>query len=51
MVLGRAQVPVVKRLAADAERLLLALAGPGNVTVDRDRHRKIGSGHLASIRL
>src|ERR1700757_1705026 len=41
----------MKRPAADAERLLLALAGPGNIAVGRDRHRKIGSGHIASIRL
>ena len=47
MVLGGAQVPVVKRLASDAERLLLALVGPGDIAVGRDRHRKIGSGHMA----
>src|SRR6476620_2838220 len=41
----------MKLLAADAERLLLALAGAGNIAVGRDRHRKIGSGHIASIRL
>ena len=50
MVLGGAQVPIMKRHASDAERLLLALAGPGNIAVGRDRHRKVGSGHVASIR-
>src|ERR1700739_261685 len=41
----------MKRRTADAERLLFALAGPGHIAVGRDRHRKIGSGHIASIRL
>src|SRR6185312_13628958 len=41
----------MKLPAADAERLLFALAGPGNIAVGGDRHRKIGSGHVASIQL
>src|SRR6185503_21007606 len=51
MVLGGAYMPVMKLPAADAERLLFALAGPGNIAVGGDRHRKIGFGHIASIQL
>ena len=39
----------MKLPAADAERLLLALAGPGNIAVGRDRHRKVRSAHRASV--
>jgi hypothetical protein len=39
----------VERFAADTERVFLTLAGSGDVTVGRDRHRKIRSGHGASI--
>src|ERR1700752_220936 len=44
-------MPIMKLPAADAERLLLALAGPGNIAVGRDRHRKIGSRHISSTQL
>jgi hypothetical protein len=39
----------VKRFAADTERVLLTLVGPRDVAVGRDRHRKISSGHRASV--
>src|SRR4051794_24298879 len=47
MVRGGSDVPLVKCHAADAERRVLSLVGPRDVTVGGDRHRKVGSGHGA----
>src|SRR4051812_18933294 len=49
MVRGGAHVPAMKRPSSDTERLLLAFARAGDIAVGGDRHRKIGSGHIASI--